>query len=109
MDFTKDYKGMTREERLADTDWLEMTVLERLAAIGILRDMDGHEVTLREQYSERFQTPEQIRESSEKTKTIRDARIAKRREQRAKTEEILKNKRGEIEKKVAEEIEDLTK
>lgn len=109
MDFTKDYKGMTREERLADPDWQEMTVLERLAAIGSLIDIDGHEITLQEQYTERFQTPEQILESSEKTKTIRDARIAKRREQRAKTEEFLKNKRGEIEKKVAEEFEELTK
>lgn len=109
MDFAKDYKGMTREERLADTDWLEMTVLERLAAIGILRGIDGREVTLQEQYSERFQTPEQIQESFEKAKSVRDARIAKRREQRAKAEEFLKNKRGEIEKKVAEEFEELTK
>lgn len=109
MDFAKDYKGMTREERLADTDWLEMTVLERLAAIGILRDIDGHEVTLQEEYGERFQTPEQIQESFEKDKTVRDARIAKRHEQRAKTEEFLKNKRGEIEKKISEEFEELTK
>jgi hypothetical protein len=109
MDFTKDYKGMTREERLADPDWLEMTVLERLAAIGILRDIDGHEVTLQEQYNQRFQTPEQIQESLEKAKSARDARIAKHREQRAKAEEFFKNKRGEIEKKVAEEFEELTK
>ena len=100
---------MTREERLADIDWLEMTVLERMAAIGILRDIDGHEITLQEQYAERFQTSEEIQESSEKNKTVRDSRIAKHREQRAKIEEFLKNKRGEIEKKVAEEFEELTK
>ena len=105
MDFTKDYKGMTREERLADLDWQEMTVLERLAAIGVLRGWEGETITLEEQYNQRIATPER----RERLKAARDSRIAKRREQRAKTEEFLKNKRGEIEKKVAEEFEDLTK
>lgn len=105
MDFTKDYKGMTREERLADPDWQEMTVLERLAAIGLLRDVDNHTITLEEQYNQRINTPER----HQKLKEARDSRIAKRREQRIKTEEFIKNKFGEIDRIIAEEFEDLLK
>lgn len=88
MDFTKDYKGMTREERLADPDWQEMTVLERLAAIGVLRGWEGETITLEEQYNQRINTPERW----EKLKAARDSRNAKRREQRAKAVEFLKTK-----------------
>ena len=109
MDFTKDYKGMTREERLADPDWQEMTVLERLAAIGMLRGWEGETITLEEQYNQRFITPEQIKESQEKAKSVRDSRIANRRAKRIKAVEFIKNKFGEIDKKIAEEFEELTK
>lgn len=105
MNFTKDYKSMTREERLADPDWQEMTVLERLAAIGVLRGWEGETITLDEQYNQRINTPERW----EKLKAARDSRNAKRREQRAKAVEFIKEKFGEIDKKVAEEFEELTK
>lgn len=38
---------------MKDPDWVEMTVLERMAALDMLRNTDGTSITLEEQYNKR--------------------------------------------------------
>ena len=68
MNFDKDFKNMTLAEKKADPDWQELSTLERLAALGMLRDIDGHIITLEEQYNQRFKvdTKEEIEEYHKK-------------------------------------------
>ena len=50
---SKDFNSMTRNERMSDSDWLSLRPIDRLAAIGMLRDIDGKRViTLEEMMKE---------------------------------------------------------
>lgn len=89
---------MTLEERKADHDWQELSVIERLAALGMLRDTDGSVITLEEEYKWRSMTDEE-----------KAAIIDKQREKIKKKIEERRKIRRECQKKLNEEIEELLK
>ena len=44
----KDYEHMTPEERKNDPEWLKMTPVERMYALGMMYAYDGEKITLEE-------------------------------------------------------------
>lgn len=96
MNFNKDFKNMTLAEKKADPDWQELSALERLAALGMLRDTDDHIITLEEQYNERFLSDEE-----------KAARMEEQRKERKKKMEERARKRAQ--NLVNQEFEELTK